>query len=131
MSGIEPALAFTDTELAMIERALRRPVPASYRQFVKEYGGAFVGGSLDGGDEYSILAFDTAANIRRNFELLPEYSADGMLIFANCEQGGIYVINHDDTIWYRLVWCGKTTSVRVANSFDEFRDRIVIRSDDE
>ena len=131
MSAIESGPPFANSEIALIERTLRRRLPDSYRRFVMEHGGAFVGGSLDGGNEYSVLAFDSAAQINHSFKLLPEYSDDGMLIFAHCELGGIYVINRDDSIWYRVVWSGKVTSLQVANSFEEFRDRIVIRSDDE
>jgi hypothetical protein len=42
-SGIGAASLFSETEIKAIEKVLSRDLPEDYRQFVRDYGGAFVG----------------------------------------------------------------------------------------
>jgi hypothetical protein len=59
-SRFKPDKPFSEAEITEIERVLGRPLPKDYCEFVKEYGGAFVGGLIDGSDELPILAFFSA-----------------------------------------------------------------------
>ncbi len=53
----DPARPFTDAELCEVEKLLGRELPESYRAFLKQYGGAFVGGSLTAMNNFQSLLF--------------------------------------------------------------------------
>jgi len=133
MSQIEPSTPLSDADLDRLETQLGRSLPEDYRKFMREYGGAFVGGSIDGGEELSVLRFfglqaDGTAAAASGF--FTEFIEVGMLPVANCILGGIYVLKPDNSIWFRLVYSGKLVLRQVAGSFGEFRDRIVVRDDE-
>ena len=57
----EPATPVADEEIREIERTIGRKLPLDYCAFIKKYGGAFVGGLVDGSDELAILVFFDAS----------------------------------------------------------------------
>jgi hypothetical protein len=120
---------FSETDILKIEQALRRHLSQDYREFVKVYGGAFVGGTIDGSDELSILNFFDASNDRGVSAVLSRYEdlkEDGILPFARDELGNIYVQNVDDEIFFINYYGGCTSVRRVADNFSEFIARIVV-----
>jgi hypothetical protein len=127
-SRFRPAKPFSDAELAEIERVLGRPLPKDYREFVKEYGGAFVGGLIDGSKDLPILAFFGAGEDGGVLGQLRSYTDlrdDSMLPFADCELGNLYVLTPENTVYYINYYGGKTTVQKVADSFQDFVARIV------
>ena len=97
---VEPATPFTETEFTKIEQILGRPIPKEYRNFAAAYGGAFVGGLIDGSSELPILTFLSADALLFKLETYADLTADGVLPFASCELGNLYVIDQEDAIHY-------------------------------
>jgi hypothetical protein len=65
-SRIEPVTPFTEADLATIERVLGRTLPKDYRDFACAYGGAFVGGLIDGDPKLPILTSFRAGSVLSN-----------------------------------------------------------------
>lgn len=129
---IEPAKPFSIEEIAAIEAALGRKLPRAYTDFVARYGGAFVGGSLDGKGRFAILAFFTADNesgILKKLGAYPDLRDDGVLPIADCELGNLHVLRLDGSVWYLNYYGGRTSAERVADSFQDFVERIVCHED--
>lgn len=120
---------FAEVEIQEIERVLGRPTPQDYRDFVTNYGGAFVGGSVDGEDEFSILEFFNAPKVLTKLESYADLRDDGILPFARCEFGNIYVTVSNGEIYYINYYGGETNVQRVAGSFGELLSRIVVTDD--
>ena len=125
-SKIEPATPFTETELARIEKILGRTLPEDYQAFAFAYGGAFVGGLIDGDAELPILAFFSADDVLSKLETHTDLKRDGVLPVADCELGNLYVIDRGNAVHYINYYGGQTTSRKVANTFEELLTRIVV-----
>jgi hypothetical protein len=132
-SRFEAAQPFSEADISEIQRALGRPLPEDYCNFVKEYGGAFVGGLIDGAKDLPILGFFTAGEdddgILRTLKTHPDLRDDGVLPFADCELGNIYVLDAKNAVHYINYYGGRTTVRKVADSFQNFVDRIVPEED--
>ncbi|WP_395738017.1 SMI1/KNR4 family protein [Prosthecobacter sp.] len=123
---IEPAVPFTEMQLASIEQALGRPLPREYRDFASVYGGAFVGGSVDGKAEFPILTFFGVKAVLLRLDIHDDLKADGVLPVADCEMGNLYVIDRQNVVHYINYYGGQTIARRVADSFDDMLKRIVV-----
>ncbi|WP_367871847.1 SMI1/KNR4 family protein [Luteolibacter sp. Populi] len=131
-SRFEPDDPFSETEIQAIERALGRDLPEDYRQFVKEYGGAFVGGYVDGKDDFSVLAFlgaDEDGGILFKLGWHSDLREDSLLPIADCELGNLYVLTKQNSVGFINYYEGKHTIEKVAESFQDFVDRIVVIED--
>jgi hypothetical protein len=122
---IEPAAPFTETELTRIEQTLGRSLPKDYRDFASTYGGAFVGGLIDGSTELPILTFFSADAVLATLETHTDLKADGVLPIADCELGNLYVIDQEDSVHYINYYGGVTSARNVANRFVDLLPRIV------
>lgn len=128
-SRFEPATPFSEKELGMIERVLGRKLPNDYCKFVSEYGGAFVGGLVAGNEELPMLKFlgaDEANGVLAKLKTHTDLRDDGVLPFAVCELGNLYVLDRDNTVHYVNYYGGKTTARKAANSFGDLLARIIV-----
>jgi len=115
-------------EIKGIEKALGKKTPEDYLKFVKEYGGAFVGGLVDGYADLPILAFfcpDDDTGILYNLNAYRDLRGDGILPIADCELGDIYALDRENAVHYINFYGGETTSQKIADRFQDFVDRIV------
>jgi hypothetical protein len=128
-SRIEKATPFSHAEIIEIERQLGRKLPTDYCRFVQEFGGAFVGGSIDGSTDLPILAFfraDNETGILYKLRAHPDLQEDGVLPIADCELNNLYVLDNTNAVFYINYYGGRTTASKVSNSFQDFVDRIVV-----
>ncbi|TLD71654.1 SMI1/KNR4 family protein [Phragmitibacter flavus] len=123
---IEPATPFTQTDITSIEQFLGRTLPEDYRVFACEYGGAFVGGLVDGNVELPILAFFGADVVISKLEIHADLRGDCVLPIADCELGNLYVIDRENSLHFINYYGGRTTSRKVADTFSDLLARIVI-----
>ncbi|MCH8514682.1 MAG: SMI1/KNR4 family protein [Kiritimatiellae bacterium] len=126
---IEPANPFTEAEITKIEKAIGRSIPNDYRNFATEYGGAFVGGLIDGDEELPILTFFSADAVLAKLLTLTDLKDDGVLPVADCELGNLYVINRDNSVHYINYYGGQTSSKKVSDKFSDLLHRIVVTDD--
>ena len=125
----EPATPLSETQIEELETVLGRQLPQEYRDFLTQYGGAFVGGSIDGTEELPILSFFGAEEdkgLLATLKAYPDLRADGVLPIARCALGNIYVLDRNNAIHYINYYGGKTTAQKVAASFHNFIARIVV-----
>jgi hypothetical protein len=120
--GKEP---YSDELLAEVEKRLGRELPRDYRDFVKQYGGAFVGGAVDGSTAWSVLGFYKAASILERISFFTELTEQGALNFARDELGNMWVLAGDNSIHFLVTYAGKSSAEKVSDSFQDFLDRIV------
>jgi hypothetical protein len=131
-SRFEPATPFSDLEISEIEKALGRDLPEDYCEFVKEYGGAFVGGLIDGMAEFPVLTFfgaDEHKGVLSKLKTHPDLRTERVLPIADCELGNLYVLDQENAVYYLNYYGGKTTARKVADSFRDFIARIVVTQD--
>jgi hypothetical protein len=124
-----PFVPFSENEIREIESTLGRALPEEYAAFARKYGGAFVGGYIDGEEDLPILAFFSGSAKNGVLAKLASYSDlrdAGVLPIADCALGNLYVLDPVNGVWFIDYYGGKTTARKVANSFGEFSDRIVI-----
>jgi hypothetical protein len=125
----EPATPFSEAEIREIESVLGRALPGDYCEFVKEYGGAFVGGEVDGDAGLSILNLfgpDEEHGVLSTLKTHPDLRDDGILPFADCELGNLWVLDQKNAVHYINYYGGKTTARKVADSFQDLIARIVV-----
>lgn len=123
---IEPAIPFSETELATIEQILGRSLPKDYRDFACEYGGAFVGGLVDRDSELPLLTFFDADGVLSKLETHTDLRSDGVLPVADCQLGNLFVMDRKNVIHYINYYGGATTSRKVADTFNDLLARIVV-----
>ncbi|WP_420470919.1 SMI1/KNR4 family protein [Brevundimonas sp. FT23042] len=119
----------SDAQVSEIERALGRELPSEYREFSMTYGGAFVGGLVDGTEDLPILHFfgaDPGASIFDKMAAYDDLVSDGGLPVARCELGNIYVLARANSVHYVNYYGGRTTARKVADGFADFVARIVV-----
>jgi hypothetical protein len=129
----EPDLPFSDSDIREIESVLGRELPEEYRAFVQEYGGSFVGGFINASREFSILTFfaaDRDDGVLFNLETHPDLREEGILPFADCELGNLYVLDRDNSVHYVSYYDGKTIARKVSDSFHDFVNGIVVPEDE-
>jgi len=127
--GFEPSVPFSDTDINEIEAELGRKLPDSYCKFVKSYGGAFVGGLVDGSGDLPVLHFYGASKkggVLDQLRLHTDLKEDRILPIARCELGNLYVFDQENAVHYINYYGGRTSARKVADSFQEFIDRIVV-----
>jgi hypothetical protein len=125
----KPAAPFSQSDIHEIESVLRRKLPEDYCRFVQEYGGAFVGGLVDGSEEFSLMAFFAADDLNGVLAILrlhPDLRDEGVLPFADCELGNLYVMDRDNAVHYIDYYGGSTKSQKIAETFQELVMRIVV-----
>lgn len=128
-SRFEPAKPFSEAEIGEIQNVLGRELPKDYCEFVKEYGGAFVGGLIDGAEDLPILVFfgtDEDKGILHKLKIHPDLRRDGVLPIADCELGNLYVLTSENAVYYINYYGGATTARKVSDSFGDFIARIVV-----
>lgn len=126
---LEPAAPLSDAEIGEIEKALGRELPEDYRRFLRTYGGAFVGGLINGSNELPILTFFGAGECNGLLPTLrrhPDLRSEGTLPIADCELGNLYVLDREHAVHYINYYGGKTTARKVSHSFQDFVSRIVV-----
>lgn len=123
---IKAAIPFSETELAEIEQVLGRELPSDYREFARTYGGAFVGGYVDGNPELPILTFFKAAVVLAKLRFHTDFKNDGVLPVADCELGNLYVIDRENVVHYINYYGGQTTARKVTSSFSDLIKRLVV-----
>ncbi len=131
-SRFEAGAKFSDQDIAEIESVLGRKIPVDYQKFVKHYGGAFVGGAVDGADDLPILDFFNPGKAGGIIDVLNWYEDlrdDRILPIARDELGNLYVQNVHGSIYYINYYGGTTSAREIANNFSDFISRIVV--DDE
>lgn len=124
----EPGAPMSEAELVDVERELGRPLPDVYRRFVKEYGGAFAGGWVDGNEGLSVLSFfgSEGAGVLSKLRLHADLRDEGLLPIAGCELNNLYVLDADDSVWYIDYYGRRKGTQKVSLSFQDFIDRIVV-----
>ena len=125
----EPSAPFSETDIEAIESEIGRKLPDSYRDFVREYGGAFVGGLVDGSGELPVMRFIGASGNYGVLDMLKLHSdlrEDRILPIADCEFGNLYVFDRENRVHYINYYGGRTSARKVADNFQEFIDRIVV-----
>jgi hypothetical protein len=125
----EPKTPFSDIEIREIEHVLGRELPRAYCDFIKEYGGAFVGGLVDGSDNLPILSFFAASGssgVLSKLALHPDLRDEKALPIADCELGNLFVLDQHDSVYYINYYNSKTVVEKVSDSFEEFISRIVV-----
>jgi hypothetical protein len=125
-SRFEPKAPFSDEEIGRIEKRLGRELPSDYRDFVKQYGGAFVSGLVDGSGSLPILVFFNFSRILEELETHTALRKQGALPFADCEFGNLWVLAKDNSVHFLVTYGGKSTQEKVSDSFQDFIDRIVV-----
>lgn len=123
----EDCTPFTDQDILNIEGLLGRELPDDYRNFVKEYGGCFIAGEVDGSDGFSIDKFYKAQAYTTKGGGVPEweeYQDIGALPFAKCIMGNVFVMTKNNAIHYVNYYGGKTTTQKIADSFGDFISRV-------
>lgn len=125
----ESPTPLSDAQIDEIESSLGRKLPNEYCEFVKQFGGAFVGGAIDGADDLPILAFFCAKGILSKLHSYADLRAGGVLPIADCELGNLYVLDPTNAVYYINYYGGKTSTRLVARSFREFVDRIAVQDE--
>jgi hypothetical protein len=129
---LEPAIPFSHAQIKEIEQSIGHQLPKDYSEFVGTYGGAFVGGSIDGSLDLPILAFfsaDEKSGILSKLRTYQDLQKEGVLPIADCELGNLYVLDRENAIHYLNYYGGKTTARKVASSFGEFLARVVVEDE--
>ena len=126
----EAGQSFEAAEISEIENAIGREIPAEYRSFVNSYGGAFVGGLVDGSPSLPVLRFFCGDGVIRSLEIHSDLREEGILPIARCELGNIYVIKRDGAVHYLNYYGGKTEALLIASDFPSFLSRIVVKGDE-
>jgi hypothetical protein len=123
----EKGASISDSDISEIEHILNRKLPEDYCKFVKKFGGAFVGGNLDGKAEFPIDAFlsNEHNQIIDTLKIYTDLKDDGIMPFAKCILGNIWAIDKNNNIYYINYYGGKTESKKVAENFTDFISRIV------
>jgi len=130
----EPATPFTDQDINDIQKHLGRELPEDYRRFVKEFGGAFIGGEIEGPKRTSILGLFEADEYKGPSSLIMTYAdlcRAGSFPFADCEFGNPYILNAADEVYYIDYTNGDSSPFKVAGSFRDFISHIVIEEESE
>lgn len=125
----EAETPFSDAEIGEIESAIGRVLPKAYCDFVKEYGGAFVGGLVDDSEDLPILTFFGASGdngILSNLTSYPDLKEEKALPIADCELGNLYVLDRENAVHYINYYGGETNARKVSDSFEGFTRRIVV-----
>lgn len=125
-SRIEPDDPLTEADIAKLEKVLGHPVSQEYSDFACHYGGAFVGGLVDGDTELPILTFFDLEKLLSMLEIYTDLRDDGVLPVADCALGNLYVLDRENSVHYINYYGGRTTARKVAGSFVDFLARIVV-----
>ena len=125
----ETELPFSDAEIGEIEKVVGRSLPEAYSAFVKQYGGAFVGGLVDGVEDLPILSFFSASGdsgVIANLNRYSDLKEDRVLPIAGCALGNLYVLDRDNEVYYINYYGGQTSARKVSDTFEGFVERIVV-----
>jgi hypothetical protein len=126
----EAKTPYSDEEIRAIEKELGRELPPAYRHFVKQYGGAFVGGFVDG--EWEVLDFFDASTVLEDLRgTFSDFRDIGALPFARDVGGNLWVLTEDNSVHFLVNYSGSSTAEKISDSFQDFLDRIVLEDDEE
>lgn len=120
---IEPRVPFTESQLLAIEKVIGRALPADYREFVRVYGAAFVGGLIDGDEEMPILDFKDPDSIFLELDCNTELKNAGAVPFARCALNNLWVFDKKNRVHYIDYYGGETKTRKVADNFSDFFSR--------
>lgn len=123
-----PDKPFSDAEISRIQEVIGRKLPKDYCEFVKKYGKAFVNGLFDGDENFPILTFfaaDEDNGILYKLKMYSDLREEGILPFARCELGNLYVLTRDNSVHYINYYGGRAAAQRIADCFQDFVTRIV------
>ena len=129
---IKTGTPLSDVAIDAVESALGRDLPADYRAFVAAHGDAFVGGYVDDADALPVLSLFNDAQIRQCLATQDDLRVEGLLPFGSCELNNLWVIDCkvDHSVHYINYYGGQTKAHRVADTFEDFIQRIVIRDEE-
>ncbi len=125
-SRFEDSTPYSVAILQDLETQLGRKLSDDFRKFALSTGGCFIGGAVDGNDEFPILEIYGPREIVDNLKLFSEYADIGALIFGICGFGNPYVLTVDNKVLFMVNYAGKSEVKHVADSFQNFIDRIVV-----
>ncbi len=128
----EPAIPLPKEQLEEITSLIGHALPETYSDFILEYGGAFVGGYVDGNEALPVMSFFGAEPDRGLISRLgayPDFARRGILPIASCELGNLYVLERDGSVHYVNYYGASVVTKKVADSFGDFVSRIVITED--
>ena len=121
---IEADDPFSQADLHKIVQAVGRELPDAYCAFVQKFGGAFVGGLVDGAPDFPILAFFKVEKILSTLDFMSNLKEEGILPFADCELGNLWVFDREGIIYYVNNYGGKTKTHKISADFTDFVSRI-------
>lgn len=127
--NLEPAARYAEEELDAMEQSIGWCLAPRYREFLMEFGGAFVGGCVRG---MSILGFFGKEHdaLSRWTRAADGFIASGWLPIANDEVGSLFLLSRDGEVRRAQAYGGRYDVARVAGSFDEFLEAIEEDPDD-
>lgn len=120
---------FTGEEIKALEVFVGRSLPESYKAFLTDYGGAFVGGLVDGAEDLPISGFFGVCGERGVLNIMteyPDFRDEGALPFGDCVLGNLWVLDRNNQVYYINYYGGCTSATKVADSFENFLSRIVV-----
>jgi len=91
---------FTQAQLIDVERLVQRKLPEEYLDFVRTYGGAFVGGYVDLEGGRAIDRFLSFPQIDRCMKLYDDLREENILTIADCILGNMFVLYFDNSVRY-------------------------------
>lgn len=127
-SRFRPDTSFSDEDIALIEKRLKRNLPDDYINFIKEYGPAFVGGAVDGDEGLAISGFEGHGEngVSEMLDMYDDLWDNSLFPFASCVLGNVWILDENNEVFYINYYGGTTKAVKVAENFQEFLDRIIV-----
>lgn len=121
----EVAEPLSPDDIAEVGRLAGFALPIDYQHFLAEFGGAFVGGLVDGNEDLPILKFYGRRELQDALALHPDMATVPALPIGCCELGNQYVILPDGSVAYVNYYGGQTATTRVSDDFSGFLERMV------
>lgn len=127
-------------EISQLERILNCRFPEEYRVFLSTYGRCMFSGEAivkdESGNELEVFTMfgwkGEAGNIKKDSDLHPEYTQDGLIPIADDMFDNRFVL-HVETgkVGFIDYSSGTATYTKVARSFEEFVKKIEVVPDEE
>ena len=126
---IEAGEPYSDDQLSKIGEVVGFEPAEGYKEFVRKYGNAFVGGLIDGSPELPVLGFFDLEKIISTLDFNAIYRENRVMPFADCELGNTWILGDDGSVSCVNFYDKPTATKEVSSSFSKFVSRIVIEDD--